>query len=553
MGAKPTLLAGRDALDYAGAERFQAQWKALYDSCPWSTACQHPDFVLPWYRLYQPRYLPVLVLEQGADGALLALLPLALHADGRRLCGAGDQQAEYQGWLLAPGADRRFIVRAVRCLQARFAHADLCLKYLPAGIDLAGVDDTGELGRHCVWRRHRRPLMATEAGAMARQRSKKNHRQNFNRLQRGGELRFERVTDHAQFARLLGDICHQYDFRQAALYRAMPFSDDAAKRLFCLELHRRGLLHATVLTVGQDIAAAHLGVLSAGRAVHLGINSHDPAWAAHSPGNLLLAMLGVQLAAETLPLLDLTPGGDGYKEYFASAHDVVLELCVYSNAARRWRARLLQAAAGFARARLRSAGFDATALRAWRMHLAEGRWPAGRGWIDTLRRAAPPALLRHAGTGPPCANRLPVSRNRLPDILKFDAQGSAAGYSAFLNTVMKRMERFDHVYTFMQDGALAMYCWASTGQRQAPGQPAPGAVVLSGLYVHRRCEGGELVRGFIESLVHAVGQQHAGQVVYRGVLSAQHKAAFECCGFVDAAHQASCWPGSVPGLSNKEP
>lgn len=544
MGAKPTLLVGREALEYAGSPRFQARWQALHDSCPWATACQHPDFVLPWYRLYQPRYVPVLVFEAAADGALLGLLPLALHADGRRLSGAGDQQAEYQGWLLAPGADGRFIVRAVRSLQVRFAHADLCLKYLPAGIALGGFDETGELGSNCVWRRHRRPLMAIEAGAMERQRSKKNHRQNFNRLARSGELRFQRVTAHDQFARLFGDICRQYDFRQAALYRAMPFSDDAAKRLFCLELHRRGQLHATVLTVGQDIAAAHLGVLSAGRAVHLGINTHDPAWAGHSPGNLLLAMLGVHLAAEHLPLLDLTPGGDGYKEHFASAHDVVLELSVYSNAARRWRARLLQGAADLAKARLGKAGLDPTGLRAWRMHLAEGRWPAARRWIERLRPASPPAVLRYAGTGRPGAGGMPVSRNRLPDILSFDAEGSAARYSEFLNTVMKRMERFHHLYTFIQDGTLAMYCWASTDQSKGGGEPGAGAspagaVVLSGLYVHRRCEGGPLVQGFIESLVQAVARHHGGEVVYRGVLGAQLKAALERCGFVDATRQAS--------------
>lgn len=544
MRTTPTLLAGRDALALAGSESFVARWQTLYDSCPWATACQHPDFVLTWYRLYQPRYVPVLVVETAADGALLGLLPLALHADGRRLSGAGDQQAEYQGWLLAPGADRRFMVRAVRSLQARFAHADLCLKYLPAGIPLSGFDETRELGSNCVWRRHRRPLMTIEAGAMARQRSKKNHRQNFNRLGRHGELRFERVTCHAQFARLLAEICHQYDFRQAALYRAMPFADDAAKRLFCLELHQRGLLHATILTVGQDIAAAHLGVLSAGRAVHLGINTHDPAWAGHSPGNLLLAMLGVQLAQEKLPLLDLTPGGDGYKEHFASEHDVVLELCIYSNSARRWRAQLQQGLAGFAKPRLHKAGFDATGLRAWRMHLGEGRWPGARSWLDKLRPRSVPTVLRHAGTSQPAVGGMPISRNRLADILKFDGEGSAARYSEFLNTVMKRMERFHHLYTFIQDGTLAMSCWASTDQEQAlpassAGPAAAPVLVLSDLYVHRQCESSALVQGFIDGLVQAVSKHHEGEVLYSGVLSAQFKIALARCGFVDAMRQAS--------------
>lgn len=565
MGTTPMLLAGREALDVAAADTFQAQWKVLYESCPWATACQHPDFVLPWYTLYQSHFVPVLVVERGANGVLAGLLPLALHADGKRLCGAGERQAEYQGWLLAPGADARFIVRAVRLLQARFAHADLCLKYLPAGISLGGFDETRKLGTNCVWRRHRRPLMQVDAAAMARQRSKKNHRQNFNRLGRIGEVRFGRVSSQEQFARVLGDICNQVDFRHAALYRTMPFAGDAAKRLFCLELHRRGLLHATILTVGQDIAAAHLGLLSAGRAVHLGINSHDPAWAAHSPGNLLLAMLGVHLAHEKLPLLDLTPGGDGYKEHFASEHDVVLELLIYSNTARRWRAQALRSAADFLKQRLRKAGIDSTDARAWLMHLRERSWPGGRRWLDKLRPASAHSVLRHAGLQHPGANDLPIARNRLADVLSFDAHGSSARYNAFLARVMKRMERSHHLYTLVQDGRLAMACWASTEVEQdgaqdgaQPAQAAaavpPGAVVLSDLYLHRDYERSALVQGFIDGVVGALKNTAADQVVYRGVVNAGRRATLERCGFVDASGvRGSQTGGGLPGMSTKEP
>jgi len=541
MSTMPIVLAGRAALEHATPAGFQAQWRALYDSCPWATACQHPDFVLPWYALYGARYLAVLVVETRGDGSLAGLLPLALEGS-RRLCGAGDQQAEYQGWLQAPGADPGFIVRAVRVLRARYVHADLGLKYLPAGIALDGVDATGELGGNCVWRRHRRPLMRTEAGAMDRQRSKKNHRQNVNRLNRSGQVRFERITDHAQFVQVLGAICRQYDFRQAALYRAMPFANDAAKRLFCLALHRRGLLHVTILTVGGDLAAAHLGLLSAGRAVHLGVNTHDPARAAHSPGNLLLAMLGVHLAEEGTPWLDLTPGGDGYKESFASEHDTVLELVLYANAARRWRAQLLRGIAAFARARLRQAGVDATGLRAWRMQLRERPWSPVRRWLNRLRPASRPGLLRYAGTRPPGADGMLVSKNRLEDILRFDAGASPARYSAFLDTVMKRMERAQHLYTFIQDGTLALSCWARTqAASEAPsaGAAAGEGVVLSDLYVHRRYQGSALVEGFVRQLLHELAIQPPGEILYRGVASASSRAALARCGFVDAAASGS--------------
>jgi len=563
MTNKPVLLTGRAALEHAGAERFQAQWKALYDRCAWSTVCQHPDFVLPWYALYGSRFVPVLVLEYAADGALAALLPLALHANGRGLSGAGDLQAEYQCWLQAPDTDGRFILRAVRCLQERFAHADLCLKYLPADISLGGIDASCEFGGNCVWRRYRRPLMRIEPGAMDRQRSKKNHRQNFNRLSRLGEVRFQHVTEPEQFAHIVGELCHQYDFRQAALFRERVFAQDAAKRQFNLELHRRGLLHAAILTVGKDIAASHFGLMTPGRAVHLGIMTHDPAWAAHSPGILLLAMLGVHLVEEKLPLFDLTPGGDSYKEHFASEHDSVLELVIYANAARRWQTQLLTSLVDFSRQRLRKAGIDMLDVKAWLMHLRERRWPPSASrWWDKMRPASRAPVLRYAGAAPAAAGSLPVSKNRLLDIVGFDAEGSAASYSAFMCTVKKRMERCQHLYTFMQDGVLAMACWVSTqaaggeapGDRQA-GSPAARTVVLSDLYLHRRCEGSALVGRFIETILHEVVDQQKSEVVYRGAVSTQLKATLVRCGFVDAGVEASGGRASrsVPGVSINRP
>jgi CelD/BcsL family acetyltransferase involved in cellulose biosynthesis len=530
------LLTGDAALAHIGAQRFVTAWRALYAVCPWATACQHPDFVLPWYGLYAGLFVPVVVLQETADGALVGLLPLALDDKGPRLTGAGERHAEYQGWLQSPDAGASFITGALCAIREHLPRADLALRYLPAGTPLSWLDawrdDAADARRWITLRTLRRPLMQIDAVAMHRQRNKKNHRQNVNRLGRLGAVRFEQVVEHAHFLQVIDAICDQYDFRQAALYRARPFTLDAAKKRFYIALHRQGLLHVTILTVDGAIAASHIGLLSAGRAVHLGINTYHPAMSAHSPGNLLLAMLGVHLAAQQMPLLDLTPGGDGYKEHFATAHDHVSALTIH----RDLRSFLLTTA----RQRVIDAARTLATRAGWRHHdvlaIVHGIRPkhwasAAAGWVR--RRTGPAAVSRILRPGPfrePACALLP-SRNSLPDVLQFDANDAALGYCAFLNTVMKRMERSDHFYSFVHGNRLGLFCWAKRAAADA-------SMVLSGLYVHRQCMQPDLVEAFIAGVVQDIWRRDPQAAIhYHGSLSADLDNNLARCGFSPASLQ----------------
>jgi hypothetical protein len=342
------------------------------------------------------------------------------------------------------------------------------------------------------------------------------------------------------------DMCIQYDFRQAALYWSMPFSNDPIKKRFYLELHKRGLLHTTVLRVGDQIAASHIGLLSEGRAVHLGINTYDPALAAHSPGNLLLAMLGVHLAAEEMPVLDLTPGGDGYKEHFATEHDSVGELTIYGDATRRLKTEALLNAKRLLKTRMRTAGYRTADLLGAIEKLKIFRPSRLRELAEKLRIRATSRLceLQHRQrSGTVTARKLPISRNCLHDVLKFDAAGSPAKYWEFLGTAMKRMERSHHLYSFVQDDALRMFCWVRIGTTEpaqaAPAQlpaPAGDAIVLYDLYVHRQWEDHELVQSFVEQMLAELKEQKSDAgVYYRGALDTGLQTVVERCGFVAEA------------------
>jgi CelD/BcsL family acetyltransferase involved in cellulose biosynthesis len=524
------LLTSDAALVHIGAQTFVTAWRALHAICPWATACQHPDFVLAWYGLYGALFVPVVVLQESADGALVGLLPLALDDKGQRLTGAGERHAEYQGWLQPPDAGAAFITGALRAVRKHLPRADLALRYLPAGTPLSWLEtwrnDASDLRHWVTLRCVRRPLMQIDAVAMHRQRNKKNHRQNANRLGRLGAVRFEQVVEHDHFLRVIDAIGDQYDFRQAALYRARPFTLDAAKKRFYIALHRQGLLHVTILTVDGAIAASHIGLLSAGRAVHLGINTYHPATSAHSPGNLLLAMLGVHLAAQQMPLLDLTPGGDGYKEHFATAHDHVSTLTIH----RDLRSFLLTAA----RQRLIDAARALATWAGWRHHevlaivhgIRPQRWASvAAGWVR--RRARPQVVSRvlRPGSFREAACALLPSRDSLPDVLQFDANDAALGYCTFLNTVMKRMERSDHFYSLVHGNRLGLFCWAN-------GATAGAGMVLSGLYVHRQCMQPDLVEAFIAGVVQDIRRRDPqAAIYYQGSLTADLDNKLARCGF----------------------
>jgi CelD/BcsL family acetyltransferase involved in cellulose biosynthesis len=538
------LYTGNQALTYVRTEEFQLKWKSLYERCPCVTACQHPDFVTPWYELYQKTFLPVVVVAEAEDNSLAGLLTLALSKNGKKLVGAGERQAEYQCWLETKDTGNIFIQEAVQKIRTRFPGADLYLRYLPPGIPLNWILDNREYEKIFSLRSHPRPIMKIDEAAMSSQRDKKKYRRNFSRLKKSGDVQFERITGHDQFIRVFDELCIQYDFRQGALYRYMPFSSDPAKKLFYLELHKRGLLHATILTVDGEIVASHSGLLSHDSTVHMGINTYAPTFAAHSPGNLLLSMLGVYLVKEQIAVLDLTPGGDGYKENFATEHDVVFELTAYGDVNARLGKEAFLGAKRFLKRRLQKAGMRTADVWTAIGKLTRFKELGFQGSLGCLREAAiSSSRVYRLCADPPStgAKPLPISKDCLTDMFRFDSRGSLITRWEFLSMAMERLEKSNHLYSFRRDEKLLMCCWIdvrSAGpNQQLPGQDAAfseNAVVLFDLYVHRQLKEKELVQRFIEQILFELKDCHNNKNIYfSGALSDELQAVIKQCGFYD--------------------
>jgi hypothetical protein len=138
---------------------------------------------------------------------------------------------------------------------------------------------------------------------------------------------------------------------------------------------------------------------------------------------------------------------------------------------------------------------------------------------------------------------MPVSKNRLDDVFRFDGRASSISSWEFMETVMKRMERSHHLYSLVRNDKLVLCCWMRIDS-EAPAAAATGqdaamtesAVVLSDLYVHRQLADDALVQDFIRQVVHQIaGAAPGSRVYFRDVLDAGMRRLVETCGFVDAA------------------
>ncbi len=497
------VVVGDEAHALLGHPAFIAAWEALERECPWTTPFQRAAFSKAWYSTYADVAVPVLVLRATAEGLLRGIFPLASFDEGQRLTASGAEQAEYQGWLALPAEDD-FIVAGLDRLGELLPVSRLRLQYLPPGIPLARLDRDPRWGRRLLRRTESRGLMRLDPAETARTLKKSGNRSKMNRLKQLGEVRLDRLTSRKDLEEVIDEIGAHCDVRQCAMNGVMPFRDDTRKKEFYLRLLAQpGLLHATVLRVGNLVAAAHLGVASE-RDVALGVIAHSPFLAAHSPGKLLLYLLSDRLAAERFEYLDLTPGG-AYKDRFASHADEVEIREIYFRPRAYLKASILvrtrRTARRVALAAGRAIGLDESKV------LEHGRRLKARLSLGSLRHA-PRTVVTALSSRWPGRHESLFYRISAADVRNFDPvttftrdsvehlkQYEPAGPAdpdrqAFCRLAIERLEAGQHAYTFVENGQLRHVAWLIARQEQAAsawGQPytlEPQSAVLYDDYTH---------------------------------------------------------------------
>jgi CelD/BcsL family acetyltransferase involved in cellulose biosynthesis len=483
-------LRGPAAIARVDDPSFVAQWNSLWQACPWATSLQLPAFVRLWYRIYRERFEPVLVEETAPDGALTGLMTLAIPAGTRQLVGAGAEQAEYQGWLSDTADGDTFFLRGLAALQAGFPGFTLSFPNLTPGAPLGWHQSSRHWQRATELRSDVRGLMPLGDGAsLDRSLRKKSNRSRLNRLERIGPVRLEQITSRAALEKAIDEIAALYDLRQGALNGITPFHSDPLKRQFHLELLAEGLLHATVLRVGDAIVSAHLNLHNRDQ-VLLCVIAHAPQVARHSPGKLHILLLGKQLAQEGVSAFDLSPGGE-YKERFATTHEPVYAVRVYLGATPLAIARIRQGA----RRLLAAAGIQTRQVRTFWAGL--GSLITGRGLRQGMRRLARSiggqnverTVLTYRLSRPPePTDPIPeVSRDRIADVVHCLTAAPPYGHEPqeMLRQALDRLEEGDHIFT--QRGPQALLASGWLAHRGSPVKlggfdleftaPAPGPVL----------------------------------------------------------------------------
>ena len=454
---------------------FIAEWADLADGCPWATSFQTPAFCQKWYSIYRQPFEAVLVLSRDAAGRLIGLLPLALYRAEGNLVAAGSHQAEYQAWICLPELASSFACEAFEVLRREFPSKSLRLRYLPARTPLTFLSDQQNSGKTLL-KSCRRPFMALGDGTEVEESFRKQGNKNrIRQLKRIGPVEFSRVTDPGEFAELLEDVVRYHDCRQLASHGSTPFLTDSRKKAFHLAMmNTPGLLHVTVLKVGDDVASVHLNIVR-GKEVQLFLIAHSPMFARFSPGKLHVLHLARMLHQEGYERLDLTPGGDAYKERFATGADEVHNLTIFPSISHRMRGVAGARLENVTRAAMESARVNPLRLRslAWKVsdlglagsirRLARFGQEWTRSLLETRIYAYPASEAREmqvvAG----------IRRDCLSDLLAYKPAGSGLSRQEFLADAMTRFEQGQHVYTYVEGGRLLVFGWLAE-------EPAPNTL-----------------------------------------------------------------------------
>lgn len=500
------LLVGEEVLNLISNDRFKQEWDELYQQCEWATAFQSRGFVTTWYNVFRGDYLPLLVKSEH-EGKISGLLTMAIPISGStipdfekesiNIVGAGEYEAEYQCWIASHTYGEQFIKSALSEMMKCFPKANILFRFIPPLAPLNWSVSDPEWKSMCVVQSHKRPLLnlrdpnATKAFKITKQFKTK-----YNRLKRLGEVRFEKLSDINEFTEALKELTLQFDFRQGCMFNKNQFRDKPQKFKLMVELFKQGLLHATILKVDEEIIASMVAV--AGKNwVHLqGINTHSPFYAKHSPGILHFLHLGQSLAQEGVEVFDLTPGGDEYKERFATTHDNAYTLIVTPNTAfrlkkyikRKLHIRLIKAGK-------RPMTFELAIEK--RKYLLRSALKSGvktllkeqlSNIIDSQKPVSKFRLVKPANT----TTAMAIQRDNLNDLLCYTSAKGELSRWEFMEDAMQRFESGAHSYTWVEDDCLMACAWiggANTSKAKENFKESDGVAALHHIYCYPAAKG----------------------------------------------------------------
>lgn len=311
---------------------FIKQWEELADQNEKVTVIQERPYVITWYSQYSNKYQPILVLGLENDSELVGFMPLALSIKDNYLVHAGNGQAEYHGWLCRKDAEQDFPIQALIAVKKSFKLRKWQWRPIPPRSQVSWLH-SDILKKANIYVR----IVETESPVLdlndenrinkiIRNKSTRNL---INRYTKRNGFYLERIKSKEKAQKVFDILSVQCDFRQMAAHKNTPFASDGNKKHFYIErMNFPENNHFTILWADNNPVAYHFGACDS-NTVYLGLAAYDPLEEKNSPGTILMVKLMELLKNEGFRFLDLTPGGDKYKEHFSSFYQILYIPTIY--------------------------------------------------------------------------------------------------------------------------------------------------------------------------------------------------------------------------------
>lgn len=476
------LLTGDKVMDLLKDEEFLSQWDLLYQKCSWATVFQSRDFVSTWYMIFKDHYLPIVVRSED-NGKLNGLLTLAIkrHKSQKEklfIVAAGHGEADCQTWLSTASASDEFIKFALSEIRQQFPHEDILIRHLPPGVPLKWTQEDNTWKNNCIVESFERPLIQLKNFSIT-----KRNRKRVNRLEKIGT--YEELTSLEELSSHIDKLTLLYDFRQGAMFNRTPYRKNPVYSALIISLFEKGLLKVTVFRVENEIIAGLIVIIGKNKAHLGGINTHSPLYGNYSPGYIQFLLATQQLALENIEYLDLTPGGDAYKDRIATTYDQVHVLVVSGKKHFLLKRKVRKLVHSYLKkAGIRPLSFQLNVDRQKYLIGKRGLWrQLATSLQNKLTPNKPLTYQLELASGEKPAS-MEVNRNCFEDLLNYKFEGHGLTEWEFLESSMRNFESEKEVFTFSKNGKLQLLVWFHRPAARVEGaNPLPeGSIILQDLF-----------------------------------------------------------------------
>jgi CelD/BcsL family acetyltransferase involved in cellulose biosynthesis len=312
-------------------QALEGEWQRLWQRAG-ARPFQSPGWLIPWYRHVGRGELACVAVREG--GELVGFAPLYVYEDKQRvrhLFPLGIATTDYLDAICAPGREQEVVAALAAHIASHRDAWDV--------VEAPQLDAAAHLLR-CCWPASlraqltecepnpvvplARPLPASFAQRLERARR---------RIARQGRVDYEAATASSLDA-LLGELARLHASRWAQ--RELPgVLGDAVMdwhREAARQLQAQGLLRLIALKLEGRIIGVIYAIADAPRARqrrwYSYIGGFDPAWAASSPGSLLLGHAIDRARAEAATHFDLLRGAEEYKYRWGAIDQPMFALSV---------------------------------------------------------------------------------------------------------------------------------------------------------------------------------------------------------------------------------